>query len=216
MVSKSEEHFMLQEYVDYPYEFGVLYYKYPSGKSGITSIVGKKFLQAEGDGISTLQTLISSDIRAANRLDYFKEKFGTKLQEVLPKGEKLMLEEIGNHCRGTTFTNENHLINDQLIKVFDKIATTIPDFYYGRFDLKVRSLEDFYKGQCIKIFELNGVNSEPAHIYEPGFSLIQAYKDVYENQKIVYEISKENIRQHQVKPNTLFQFVKGLKVHFLD
>ncbi len=216
MVDKSEENFMLQDYIDYPLEFGVLYYRYPSGKSGITSIVGKQFLYVEGDGISTLKNLILKNIRAENRLDYFKEKFGSRFNEVLPKDAKLLLEEIGNHCRGTTFTNENHLITDQLVSVFDSISESIPDFYYGRFDLKVPSLEDFYKGENIKIFELNGVNSEPAHIYEPGYGLLNAYKDVYENQRIVYEISKENIKKHDIKPNTLIQFLKALKAHFID
>ena len=40
--------------------------------------------------------------------------------------------------------------------------------------------------------ELNGAGSEPAHIYQPGFPLLKAYKVLFSHWKILYQISKIN------------------------
>lgn len=191
-ISDNQEPFMLQEYIDAPLELGVFYYRYPGEQTGhINSVVVKGFLEVEGDGRSTIQDLIHNHLRAQTRLTYLEHKFEDRLQEVLPNGERLLLEPIGNHCRGTTFLNGNHLINDQLVSVFDKIAH-IDGVYYGRFDLRVNSLEDLYAGRNIKLMELNGVSSEPAHIYDPTYNLWDTYQDMLEHFDIVYRISKMN------------------------
>src|SRR5690606_41400357 len=50
---------LIQEFIDYPIELGVLYHKKPGASGGqISSIVRKGFLQVTGDGHSTLQALI--------------------------------------------------------------------------------------------------------------------------------------------------------------
>ncbi|BDD04720.1 hypothetical protein [Aureibacter tunicatorum] len=207
-----QEKFMLQEFVSSPHEFGVLYYRYPSGKSGITSIVTKGFLSVTGDGSSTLLNLMNNEIRAVDRIDYLKSKFSERLNEVLPSGEILVLEQIGNHCRGTEFINANYLICDQLVKVFDEISSTLDGFYYGRFDIKAESIDKLMKGEGIKVMEINGVNSEAAHIYDKNYTLLHAYKDVLMNLNMVFEIANEN-RKHGCKPAKLSEFINHLKLH---
>jgi phosphomannomutase len=64
------------------------------------------------------------------------------MMDVLSLGENRLLEPIGNHCRGTKFVNANHLINNQLDEVFSKISEGFEGFYYGRFDMKVESIDD--------------------------------------------------------------------------
>ncbi|MFK7900869.1 MAG: hypothetical protein AB8B61_08940, partial [Cyclobacteriaceae bacterium] len=93
---------------------------------------------------------------------------------------------------GATFYNVNQLINDQLEEVFDRIAIPIEGFYFGRFDFKVASIEDLYKGKTIQIVELNGANSEPTHIYDPEMPLMKAYKAMFSHWKALYEVSKAN------------------------
>jgi hypothetical protein len=111
----------------------------------------------------------------------------------LPLYEKLVLEPIGNHCRGTKFLNGNYLINSNLVQVFDKIAKPIDGFYIGRFDLKVNSIEDLNDGLNIKIMELNGVSSEPAHIYDPTTFIFKAYQALFNHYKLIFIIAKQNI-----------------------
>ena len=123
------------------------------------------------------------------------------------------LEPIGNHCRGTTFYNANKLINDQLIDVFNRIAKQIEGYYYGRFDLKVPNLQDLYAGRNIKIMELNGVSSEVAHVYDPDYKLIRAYRDIAKHMDYIYQISKENYKKG-IPHDSLWSFLKDLKIHF--
>ena len=184
---------ILQAYIDFPVELGVFYYRYPDEANGIVnSVVIKDFLTVIGDGKSTLAELMNQHIRAQKRMDYLLQKFDGQLDNVLPTGEKLLLEPIGNHSRGTTFLNGNHLLNNQLNQVFDTICKDIPGFYYGRLDIRVPSVEDLYAGKHIKVMELNGVSSEPGHIYDPQYSLIKAYRDLHEHAQILYRIGTTN------------------------
>lgn len=200
---------LIQEYINLPIELGVLFYKFPSGKKGVTSVVSKAFLTVIGDGQSTLKELIFDEIRASTRIDYLKEKFNAKWNSIITKDESILLEEIGNHNRGTTFLNSNHIICEKLVVVMDSICENLDGFHYGRIDLKCNSIEELYKGENIKIIEVNGVASEAAHIYDPKMSLFQAYKDVYINNEIIFKISIELKKQGIKTPNTLPEFING-------
>lgn len=204
---------IIQEYIKGGLEFGILYHRIPGKDQGeITSVVQKGFLVAKGDGASTLGTLISKEIRAKGRLDYLLKKFEKDIGRVIPKGEKMPLEPIGNHCRGTTFFDATNLINAQLNKTINQISTQIDGFFYGRFDLKVPSLEDLYSGKNIKILELNGVSSEVAHVYDPDYRLIQAYRDIAAHMKYIYKIAKKN-HASGAQYDSLTGFLKDLRRH---
>jgi hypothetical protein len=203
----------IQEYLDHPLEFGILYHRLPEEKSGhITSMVQKGFLYVTGDGQQTLHHLMKKEIRISNRIPYFEDKFRDQLDHVLLMNEKMYLEPIGNHCRGTTFYDACNLINDQLVKLFDEIALQVEGYYYGRFDVKVASTADLYRGENMKIIELNGVSSEVAHIYDPDYNLIRAYGDVFRHMKYIYEIAKLN-HEKGVEYYPLRKFLKELVQH---
>ena len=187
---------ILQEYIAWPVELGVLYYKYPDGSGEeITSVIIRDFLKVTGDGQKILKSLLKEKPRARLNRKYLHEKYRNNLNQIIPEGEEILLEPIGNHNRGTCFLNRNHLINDRLLKVFSEISARIPGFDYGRFDIKVQNLEDLYEGKNIMILELNGVNSEPAHIYDPDYRLLQAYRDIGRHMKIIYRIGRMNHRE---------------------
>lgn len=203
----------IQEFIDMDLEFGVLYHRHPGLNSGkITSIVQKGFLFLAGDGKSTIRQLLMQNIRSSNRIHYFSQRLKGQIDLVLENEKKILIEPIGNHCRGTVFYNANHLINDKLNSIFNEIATKIEGFYYGRFDLKVPSLDDLYAGNNIRIIELNGVSSEIAHIYDPDYKLLQAYKDVFKHMSFIYEIAKKN-HENGVAYDSLWKFLKDLREH---
>jgi len=184
---------ILQEFIDYPIELGVMYHRFPSEHKGhISSVVRKEALSVIGDGVSTLAELIIKGERTYYHQKMLFEQYAHVLQNRLADGEKKQLSEIGNHIRGATFYNANHLINERLHKVFDNIAVSVEGFYFGRFDLKVPSLDDLYAGKNIKIVELNGANSEPTHIYDPMMPLMKAYKAMFKHWRVLYLISKAN------------------------
>jgi len=203
----------IQEYIDKKLEFGILYHRLPSHKTGnITSVVQKGFLCIKGDGSNTLQNLLKKEIRISKRLEYFEQKYQNELASILPNDEIMYLEPIGNHCRGTTFYDASNIINDQLTNVFNDIALQIEGYYYGRFDLKVESLNDLYHGRNMKIIELNGVSSEVAHIYDPNYKLLRAYRDVFKHMKYIYDIAKIN-HANGIKYDALRTFLADLQNH---
>jgi len=191
-VEKIPVDFIIQDFIDYPLEISVLYYRMPEGGKGkITSLCIKKTLSVVGDGVSTIEELMQDYPRARFQLKRFQKDSPTLLLRILEEGEELELEPIGNHCRGTTFLNGNHHIDEQLESVFDKVGQQMDGIYYGRFDMKCQSMELLKEGKAFKVLEFNGIASEPAHIYDPNYSVLQAYKDIFQHWKIIYQISKQ-------------------------
>lgn len=191
---KSKSKYIIQEFITYNIELGVLYSRLPNSKTGkVTSVTLKEFLSVSGDGKSTIKQLMEQSTRARFQIKRLSREMGDGINFILNEGETKIIEPIGNHCRGTKFIDNNFLINDTLNRVFDKICLPINGFYYGRFDLKVNSIENLYEGKNIKIMELNGASSEPGHIYDSSFTLIKAYKDLLYHWKRLADISKENM-----------------------
>lgn len=189
--------FLVQELVDLPLEFGVFYKRLPSENMGtVFSIVGKEMLTVEGDGQQNLQQLILGKDRAKLQWEKLKQQHEARLSSIIPKGEMVLLNPIGNHCLGTTFLNNNALITEQLTTSFDLLSKQIPGFYYGRFDLRCASVEDLNAGR-VKILELNGCGAEPAHIYQPGYSFWKAVYEMILHWRNIYTIALEN-RKHGV------------------
>lgn len=207
--------YILQEFCDSNLEFGVLYHRYPSGESAVTSIVQKEFLSVTGNGKSTFAELVQQEFRARKRLEYLEEKYQDIWNDVLEKDKTIVIEKIGNHCRGTKFIDRCDLITPELIEVFDQVAEEIPGFHYGRFDLKLKGDQLEFRKDNIRVFELNGVNSEAGHIYDPKMSIKQAYKSVYSEFGTVYRIVKElNARKKANAASSGSQFFKSLFSHF--
>lgn len=184
---------IIQEFITYPIELGVMYVRLPNESQGrVTSITMKKFLTVKGNGKSSIYELLQANERARFQIDRLQQKMPEKLQQIPAQAEEVMIEPIGNHCRGTEFINRNDLIREEIHAVFDRISTPIQGFHYGRFDLKVQSIDDFYAGKNLKIMELNGVSSEPAHIYDANYKLLQAYKDILYHWHLIWEIYVQN------------------------
>ena len=184
--------FLIQALVDLPLEYGVFYVRYPREESGkVISIVGKEMLSVKGDGKKTVQQLILEKDRAKLQWETLRLTYRNRLEEVLPRDEKLELVSIGNHCLGTKFLNANHLITEKLSSSFDRISKKIDGFYFGRYDLRTASIDDLENGK-VKVMELNGCGAEPSHIYQPGFSLWEALRVLLQHWNHIYHISTEN------------------------
>lgn len=206
--------YLIQEFITYSIEFGVLFSRMPNETVGkVSSLTLKEFLSVTGDGKSTIEELVLESTRARFQLEALQKRLGNSMQEVLPLGENRLLEPIGNHCRGTKFVNANHLINSQLHDVFTKVAKGFDGFFYGRFDMKVSSIEDLYEGKNIRIMELNGVSSDPGHIYDPRYYLWRAYRDLMWHWKRAANISIVN-QKNGVKPLPFSEIWAIVKGHF--
>lgn len=206
--------FLIQTYVDLPTEVSIMMYSLPDGsESAVTSICEKYFLQIHGDGHSTIGQLILNQDRALLQLEKLLDKFGHRWDEQLPAGEKLVLEHVGNHCRGTTFLNRNEWIDGKVHEIMLPILRSMPEVYYGRFDLRIGSLDLLKEGKAIQILEFNGASSDPAHIYHPGYSLWKAYRDMAFHWKIMRRIARQN-RERGLHKTRIKKIIAALILYF--
>ena len=84
---------------------------------------------------------------------------------------------------------------------------------WDAFDMKITSWEDLRKGKGVKVLEFNGASSDPAHIYDPDYSLIRAYRDIFYHWKTMRKIARQN-RKAGKKPATLKKILSGLIIYF--
>ncbi len=184
--------FIAQEWLPHPFEAGVLYHRMPGEHKGqVTSVTTKEFLSVCGDGASTVLDLIHRHPRALLQLERIRQQYPDKLAQVPGQGELVSLGIVGNHAKGTRFINSNGLIGPELNGFFDELALQIPGFYYGRFDLKYSHPASLHTGEGLKIIELNGVCSEPTHIYDPAKgTYFSALRDIARHWGIISRIAR--------------------------
>jgi hypothetical protein len=187
--------FHIQEFVAYTHEVGIFYYRFPQEQTGsLSGIVRKEFLSVKGDGISTVQQLMAKDTRAILQIPGLEQTQPGLLREVLAPGEDRILLPYGNHARGAKFLDDSHLIDEGLTSVIDRLCREIPEFYYGRLDIRFQSWEELKLGRQFTVIEVNGAGSEPTHIYDPRHSLFFAWKEIIRHWILLWRISRENHR----------------------
>jgi hypothetical protein len=185
---------IIQEFVDYKNECGIFYHRIPGEKTGkITSVTLKKYLSVIGDGNSTLSDLIMNNERAKHYSKYITELNKDRLQIIPKLNEEVVLNMVGNHSKGTQFINGNYLINSELEHFLDELNAKIDGWFYGRIDLKYNNFEELLKGENFIIIEINGIISEPTHIYDASKgSYFKALKSIKNHWKIIYAIGIKN------------------------
>ena len=203
---------IIQEFLDHKNECGIFYHKNPNAEKGkITSITLKKFLSVIGNGDSTLKELILQDKRAKRYLELFTEIHQEKLNSIPKKGKKVKLTAIGNHSKGTQFLCGGHLITKKLEQTFDSLSNEIAGWYYGRIDIKYNSFEDLENGENFKILEINGIISEPTHIYDSdNYTYFQALKAIRTHWKSLYDVATTNHKDYKVQYKSSKKFIQEM------
>jgi hypothetical protein len=74
----------------------------------------------------------------------------------------------------------------------NRICNRVPEFYYGRLDIRFKDWESLARGEDFSIIEVNGSGSEPTHIYDPQHSIFFAWREIIKHWKILYQICKAN------------------------
>jgi hypothetical protein len=223
-ISNAKVNFLVQDFIEYENEIGLFYYRFPNERKGnISGIVGKEFLSVTGDGTSTIEELLMKDQRFILQLPVLKETHTEILKTVLQKGQHHLLVPYGNHCRGSKFIDISNLIDEELVTAMDAVCTQIPEFYFGRMDIRYNTWEELKQGKNFSIVELNGAGSEPTHIYDPKHSIFFAWKEIIRHLNILQKISRLNHERtkmpymnfsagvRMLKENT--DYVKTISIH---
>jgi hypothetical protein len=184
---------VIQEYVP-GVEFGVFYVRRPSEPRGsILSITEKHLPAVAGDGRRTLERLILDHPRALCMARFHLVQQQARLPMIPPAGQRVSLGDCGSHCRGAEFLDGRGYGTAALEEAIDAVSRRYDGFYFGRFDVRAPSPEAFARGE-FTVIELNGVTSEPTHIYDPRVTLGDAYRALFEQWSLAFEIGAENAR----------------------
>jgi hypothetical protein len=197
--------FLVQEFVAYQCEIGVFFVRLPGESVGrITGIVAKHPVSITGDGKHTIIELVFQNPRYILQWPFIKKEYAARLNEVLPKGKALELVPYGNHSRGSLFTDETYRLNAELEATLVALCNTIPDFHFGRLDIRFKDWSSLKQGKHFSVIEVNGSGSEPTHIYDPSHSLFYAWREIAKHWRWLYHISTNQVLRG-VQPLTLRQ-----------
>jgi membrane protein DedA with SNARE-associated domain len=203
-----------QPYHGGPFEAGIFYFRIPGhGRGRIFSITDKHFARVTGNGVSTLRELIWRDPRYRMQAATFLKRHEHELDRVLALGEAFRLVVAGNHCQGTLFRDGAHLLTPRLERAIDRVARTFDGFHFGRFDVRYADVDRFRAGEDFTIIELNGITSESTNIYDPSRSLPGAYRMLFRQWSILFQIGSMNCRAGH-RPSRLRELVRDVVAYY--
>ncbi len=181
---------LLQRLVPFEGEAGVFYCRRPGQASGrIVSITLKYFPYVIGDGRSTLRELIVADPRAGRLTHLYFKRHTARLDTVPADGAAIRLAFAGSHSRGAIFRNGTHLVTPEMEARFDDIAQRLPEFHFGRFDVRFEDFTEMQAGRGFTIVEVNGAGAESTHIWDRRTGLIEAWRDLIRQYHWLFERS---------------------------
>jgi hypothetical protein len=187
--------YLLQQVIPYSKEVGIFYVRMPGQPNGrITGIVQKEMLQVVGDGRQTVAQLMAQHPRVRIYAHHLRLP-AAQAAQVLAKGQALQLSDVGNHARGARFIDASHRNNEQLEQVINAWALQVPEFHYGRLDVRFNSWHDLYAGRHFMVVELNGAGSEPTHMYDSRYRLWHAWRIIIQHWRWLYRISLQQRRR---------------------
>lgn len=189
-------------------EAGIFYVREPSSSSGfLFSITDKKFPFVTGDGKTRVGDLILKDPRARVIAPVYFARLKDQLSRVPHQGEWVALTSCGNHCQGAIFENGEVFKSEALRMRIDRLAQQIPNFYFGRFDIRYRDPDSLMLGENFEIVEINGAGAEATHIWDRRATLLSAYRTLFCQWSHLFRIGTEMKKRHTSARN-----VKVLKL----
>lgn len=195
---------ILQRLSPYEPEAGIFYFRLPNQARGqIISITLKYQPFVVGDGERTLRQLILANERASRLTHIYFPRLGSRLEEVIPRKERVLLAFAGNHCRGSLFRNGNAHITPALTQALDRVLGDVRGFYFGRLDVRFNHIDAMQQGKEFEIIEINGAASEATHIWDPGTRLREVYDALFLQYRTLFEIGAQLRAQGYHPPSVL-------------
>jgi hypothetical protein len=180
--------YIVQKFSPYLFECGIFYIR-KNGVPCITGINKKHFPTVIGNGKDNLLILAKNHRRFTHHWQSFLQYLN--LTRVPSDGESVRLSFIGSHTLGCMFTDDSHLLTLELEQATFDVFADQPGFNFGRVDVKAESEAAFKAGRFV-VIEVNGVASLPTHMFDPKFSVFQAYKIFFEHATHLARIASEH------------------------
>jgi hypothetical protein len=132
------------------------------------------------------------------------------LNRIPREGELVRLAFIGSLRAGGLYRDGSYLITPELTERFDRIARSMPEFFYGRFDIRFESVELLKKGEGFKIIEINGAGAEAIQAWDPDVPLTKLYREFFKAQSLLFKVADLN-RKRGFKPMKVKGFLNAIK-----
>lgn len=201
---------IVQEYLSAENEYAVFIAKIPGQPAQIIGLTQKHLLYVTGDGNKTARELLqhSLDYKMASR---HLEKFRKHILDSVPsKNEKLLIQPVGNHNKGTRFEDISSKINESMNETINRILPQ-KGVYYGRFDIKAPDLMALETGNGLKIIEFNGSIAEPVNYLDRSYGFFRAQKVILHHYKHQKNIGRYRIQQNIECPGIIAGIDLALK-----
>lgn len=195
---------VVQEYLPGE-ELTVFYAQRPGAEqSEILSTARRELPKVEGDGKRTLERLILANPHALRMAGFFLDEHEDQIDEIPPEGTTICLTEVGARQRGGILTDaEKTGFNPESIRLaLDELVGNVHGFHFGQFGLKLAA-----DGSSFKLIDFGGIGAETGHIYQRGFPLWRAWRDVAMHWRVAFEIGMANIA-NGAKPLTLRGWIR--------
>lgn len=208
---------ILQRYVPYAGEAAVLFARGPGMKSGrIESLAFRYFPHVIGDGRSSVLELLRADPRTRWKMHLHigqdRSHRGlnwSQLERVPDCDEVVQVAFIANQRAGGLYRDAQRYITSALQDRFDRICRSMPEFHYGRFDIRFESTDALMRGQNFSIVEINGIGGEAIDVWDPRLPVGEVYRRLIAQQRLLFEIGAHN-RSRGFRPESPAAFVGPL------
>lgn len=199
----------IQQLASHPHEAGIFYVREPGDNRGrVVSVTLKHMPSVTGDGQSTLEALVAADPRTGRMQALYRDRLRHRWQDVVPAGEEVPLLFSASHCRGAVFRDARHLIMPELEVAIDKLMQQLPDFHYGRLDVKFADTQALREGRDLEIIEINGASAELIHIWDSRTPFGEAIRSLLWQYRTLFEIGRFQRRKGH-RPPGLLKLLRG-------
>ena len=195
---------MVQKLSNYEPEAGLFFVRQPDeGDGEIISLALKYSPYVVGNGSATLCELIERDPRASEVSHLYFERHAGQLDLVLEQGEVFKLVFSASHCRGAVFRDARDMVTPELVAGINHILRGLPEFYYGRLDIKFKDVEHLQAGETIEIIEINTASSEPLHIWDGRMGFFDAIGALLFQYRLLFKIGAKNRARGKKTPSLM-------------
>ena len=204
----ADETVVLQAYLPQEGEAGIFYARDPdTDKAQIIGLALRYYPRVTGDGVHTLAELIALDPRAGRVLNSPFHESRNDPASVPAAGEVVRIATIGSTRVGGLYRDGKACITPQLTAAIDAIARDMPEFYFGRFDVRFETLASLSMGRDFTIMEVNGAGSEAIQAWDPDTGLVAGLKTIFQKQRVLFAIG-DAMRRQGVRPIGLLKLIK--------
>ena len=203
----AHETVVLQAYLPQEGEAGIFYARDPvSQQARIIGLALRYYPRVTGDGIHTVAELIALDPRAGRALNSTAHERPQNTTRVPAAGEVARIATIGSTRVGGLYRDGGAAITPQLTAAVDAIARDMPEFYFGRFDVRFDNLADLSAGRGFTIMEVNGAGSEAIQAWDPDTPLLAGLKMIFQKQSLLFAFGNA-MRRQGVRPIGLIKLI---------